>query len=163
MSYCTVDQVCSGCPPFRRNANGSVSDSEISSWIDQATVRIKSILLSRGIDTDALSAADELTDDQIKWLELMCEDYAASKLMTVLESASNSQSTEFASAAQRMKTFEEMLGQIEKGLYDRFFNPLASIVDVEGGLQGIGGAETDPTETPADRGENRAFSRADVY
>lgn len=159
MSYCTVDQVCSGCPPFRRNAAGSVSDDEITNWVDQATARIRSVLMSRGIDPDALT----LTDSQTNWLALMCEDYAASKLMTVLESASTSQGTEFASAAQRRKAFEDMMKQIEDGLFDRFFSADAAIIDTGAGFLGIGGAETDPTETTTDRGENRAFSRADVY
>lgn len=159
MGYCTVDQVCDGFPSFQRSQPGSISDDQIQSWIDQSSARIRGALMSRGIDPVTLT----LTTDQTNWLAGICEDCVAAKLVAALESMNTSQSAEDATAGQRRRVCESILQEIRDGLYDAFFNADAAIIDTDPGFAGIGGAETEVGETAADRGENRSFSKADVY
>jgi hypothetical protein len=159
MSYCTVDNLCAHFPQFKRAQTGSVSDAQIQAWIDGRKAQIRSALLSRGTDPDALV----LTTDQTAWLRTLNEDGAIGDLGDALEGTMTLQPGEYSLAAAHRKRFEMVLKEIQAGLHDAFFRSEAAHKEVRPQLGGIAGAETDTDSTPADRGENRSFGRGQVF
>jgi len=159
MSYCTVDDVASALPFFQRNQPGSISDAQIQGWIDDRKARIRAALLARGIDPDALT----LSTDQANWLRALNRDGAIADLYDALAGASHLQPSEAAIAGRHARAYEGLMAEVTQGLHDRLFSTLAKTLDIKPGLAGTGGAETRPGETADDRGENRSFSKDQVF
>lgn len=155
MGYCTVDDVCSAFPQFAREQAGSVSDAQIQGWIDDRKARIRSKLLARGIDPDALV----LDTDQAAFLKSLNRDGAIADLGTALLSTVTLQPGEYSVAAGHRKAFETVLAEIGQGVHDRLFTADAKTADVRPQFGGTAGAETDSEETPVDLGQNRFFGK----
>lgn len=150
--YCTVDDVASSLPFFQRNAPGSVSDNQIQGWIEDRKARIRSLLLKRGIDPDALT----LTADQAAFLRGLNRDGAIGDLGDALQSAVTLQPGEISLAQTHRSTYERVIKEIQQGFHDVLFAKQAV-------FGGTAGAETEPGETPEDRGENRSFGKDQVF
>ena len=158
MSYCTVDDVCTAFPRFVRNTANSIQDTQIQDWIDDRKAPIRSALYARGIDPDAMA----LTPDQANFLRALNRDGAIADLADALQGNVSLQAGEDAHAAQRRGSFERQVAEIKQGLYDKFFSQLARTVEIEPTFGGTAGGETDRS-TARDRGENKAFSKDQVF
>lgn len=151
-SYCTVDDVCSAFPQFQRQANGSISDTDIQRWIDEWKVTIRSEFLRRNFDPDTAT----LTQDQQAFLRLLNKNGAIADLGTALIATVTLQPGEHALAATRRDHVEFTLQEIREGVHDYLFN-IGTL------FGGIAGAETDPRQTPASVNQNRFFGRSQVF
>ena len=158
MSYCTVDDVCTAFPRFVRNAPNSIQDTQIQDWIDDRKARIRSALYARAIDPDAMA----LTPDQANFLRALNRDGAIADLGDALQGNVSLQAGEESHAGERRKSFERQISEIKQGLYDKFFSLLAKTVEIQPTLGGTAGGETDRS-TAFDRGENKAFSKDQVF
>lgn len=158
MSYCTVDDVCTAFPRFVRNVAGSIQDTQIQDWIDDRKARIRSALYARAIDPDAMT----LTADQANILRALNRDGAIADLGDALQGNVSLQPGEYSLASEHRKSFERQIAEIKQGLYDKFFSLLAKTVEIEPTLGGTAGGETDRS-TAFDRGENKAFSKNEVF
>jgi hypothetical protein len=159
MGYCTVDDICSAFPQFNRNAPGSISDDRILGWIEDRKARIRSAFLTRGTDPDTLPH----TPDQAAFLRSLNRDGAAADLADSLQSNVTLQPGEMSLGAMRRQAFERVIAEITKGQHDRLFRADARTADVAPQLGGTAGGETDPNETPADRGQNKAFGKGQMF
>ncbi len=158
MSYCTVDDVCTAFPRFVRNAPNSIQDTQIQDWIDDRKARIRSSLVARGIDPDAMP----LTPDQANFLRALNRDGAVADIGDALQGSVSLQAGEGSHAAERRKSFERQIVEIKQGLYDKFFSLAARTIEIEPTLGGTAGGETDRS-TACDRNENKAFSKDGEY
>jgi|SRR5208337_1611514 len=158
MSYCTVDDVCTAFPRFVRNSAGSIQDTQIQDWIDDRKARVRSALYARAIDPDEM----ELTPDQANFLRALNRDGAVADLGDALQGNVALQPGEYSQGAERRKSFERQIAEIKQGLYDKFFSQLARTVEIEPTLGGTAGGETDRS-TASDRGEDKAFSKNQVF
>jgi hypothetical protein len=159
MSYCTVDDVCTAFPRFVRNVAGSIQDTQIQGWIDDRKARIRGAFLERLLDPDAMT----LTPDQANILRALNRDGAIADLGDALQGNVSLQPGEYSLAGEHRKTFEKQIDEINKGLYDALFaNTIARHVEIEPLLGGVAGGETDRS-TAFDRGENKAFSKNEVF
>lgn len=154
MSYCQISDVCADFPRFVRDSPGSVQDSAIQSWIDNAAARIDAALINRGI----APAATTLTADQQNWLRSLNLDAAVGRMGLVLEAQVTLQPGEVSLAGQRLKQFETTLNEVRNGRYDWFFGLQSRLRDPNA----FAGADTDRS-TPRERGENRAFGVNEDY
>ncbi len=152
MGYCTVDDVGALFPDFKRNALGSVSDAQIQTWIDTRAARIRSTLLLRNIDPATLV----LTTDQANLLKIVNVDGAAADLADTLQLRIAVAGGEVALADAHRKTYERVLGEIARGIYDPLFGMPSRVVGNAGGDMPAG-------QTPADTGENKAFGKNVKY
>ena len=152
--FCQISDVCAEYPTFQRNAANSVSDAQIQNWINRGAARIKAAFFKKGIDLTqpTLPNGQALSFDQLNWLCELNEDYAASKLGSVLQSSVTLQPGEITIAGTRRKAFEAAIAGILKGDQDAYFGIGSSIAN------SFGGAETDKS-TPGERGENRFFGK----
>ena len=158
MSYCTVDDVCTAFPRFVRNAPNSIQDTQIQDWIDDRKARIRSAFYARNIDPDAMS----LTTDQANFLRALNRDGAIGDLGDALQGNLSLQPGEYSLAGSHRKSFELQIKEIKEGLYDKIFAAIARTVEIEPLLGGIAGGETDRS-TAQDRGENKPFSKDEVF
>lgn len=159
-AYCTIDDVTSSFPQFQRTAYGSIQDTEIQSWIDDRKSRIRSVLLARGFDPDAVT----LTGDQSKFLRALNRDGASADFGDALQSTITLQPGEYSVAAARRKSFELVIKEINQGLHDGLFQPDISRTTEVGSLfSGVGGAEVDPGQTPVTASQTRFFGRSQVF
>jgi hypothetical protein len=158
MSYCTVDDVCSAFPRFVRNAPNSIQDAQIQDWIDDRKARVRSALYARAIDPDVM----QLTPDQANFLRALNRDGAIADLGDALQGTVALQPGEYSLAAARRKSFEGQIREIKDGLYDKIFAVIARTVEIEPLLGGVAGGDTDRS-TAQDRGENKAFSKDEVF
>jgi hypothetical protein len=154
LGYCTVDNVASAFRFFQRNLDGSPSDSDIRSWIDDRKSRIRSALLRRGFDPD--NPPQALTTDQTNFLRSLNRDGAIADLGNALQSSLTLQPGEYSLASSHRKTYETVLTAISKGEHDFLFG-------LKPMFGGIAGAETDPRQTPASANQNRFFGRSQVF
>jgi len=159
-AYCTVLDVCTAFPQFQRASPGSIGDTDIQGWINDCKSRIRSALLTPGFETDTAT----LTTDQKRFLRGLNRDGAIADLGDSLTATITLQPGEISLAAARRKSFETVLKELMDGKHDRLFQPdIAATANVEPMMDGIAGAETDPIETPWDRGENRAFGKNQIF
>ena len=152
MGYCTVDDVASTLPFFKRGAAGSISDAQIQGWIDDRKARIRALLLKRGIDPDTLT----LTPDQSAFLRGLNRDGAIADLGDALQGSITLQSGEYSLAQAHRASFERTVKEIQEGFHDVLFSTPAVFL-------GTGGAETDKEQTPETRGENRSFGKNQTF
>jgi hypothetical protein len=152
MGYCTVADVVAVFPRFVRGVSGSISDEQIQNWIEMRAARIRSELLRRGLDPDAL----ELTTTQENFLRGLNVDGAAADLGVALQGTVTLQPGEYSLASAMRASFERVIKEIQTGVHDPLFGVGATFA-------GVGGAETTPGQTAEDRGENRAFSKDEVF
>ncbi|MGB9487667.1 MAG: hypothetical protein WCD04_16335 [Terriglobia bacterium] len=158
MSYCTVDDVCTAFPRFVRNAANSIQDTQIQDWIDDRKARIRSAFLARLIDPDTLA----LTVDAGNFLRALNRDGAIADLGDALQGDVTLQPGEYSLAGSHRQSFERQINEIKEGLYDALFSGLARHVEIEPLLGGTAGGETDRS-TASDRGEDKAFSKNQVF
>jgi hypothetical protein len=158
MAYCTVDDVCAAFPRFVRNAANSIQDTQIQDWIDDRKSRIRAAFFARKIDPDAMT----LTSDQANFLRALNRDGAIADLGNALQGNIALQPGEYSLAGARRKSFELQIQEIKEGLYDKLFSAIARSVEIAPLLGGIAGGETDRS-TAVDRGENKVFSKDEVF
>ncbi len=158
-SYCTVDDVCDAFPQFVRAQTGSISDAQIQKWIDGRKSRIRSVLLKRKIDPDALA----LSTDQSNFLKDLNRDGALGDLGDALQGTMSMQAGEYVLTASHRKTYELVLKEIQQGLHDALFVTTAAHASTNPSLGGIAGAETDNTQPSPDPSSNRAFGKSQVF
>lgn len=151
MGYCIVDDVASAFPRFVRNAAGSISDAQIQGWIDDHAARIRSTLLLRGIDPATMT----LTTDQSNFLRSLNRDAAIAELGSALEGNVALQPGEYSLAAARRRSYEQVLADVKKAVYDPMFGQTSRVV-------GTAGASTDKS-TPEERSENRSFGKNQIF
>ena len=154
MSYCTVDQVCSEFPRFQRGQEGSVSDAQILDWLTGYAARIDSALAERGIVVADLV----LTAAQSAWLAALNQDAGVGKLGVALQGNVTMQPGEYSLAAARLRQYEKILAGIKDGTYDKFWG-----IATTSKFGGVAGGETTPGETAEDRGENKDFSKGQLF
>lgn len=165
--YCTIADVVACYPQFARARQASISDLQIQGWINNRKSQIRSALLTRGFDPDA-PPNGSLDTDQTNFLKSLNIDGTASDFGDALTSVLTLQPGEVSVADQRRKSFNSTMKDINNAMHDRLFQAgpkgnVARTRDVRPLAGGIGGAETDPSVSPADRGENRAFWKNKVY
>lgn len=154
MGYCTVADVCSSFPQFKREQIGSITDAQIQDWIDDRKARIRSALLTRGFDPDTPA----VTGDAARFLLSLNKDGAIADLGDALQGTMTLQPGEYSLPAERRKSYERVMKELVQGFHDNLFQPVISrTTDVTPLTRGIGGAETDPTQTPRVTGKNRKF------
>lgn len=152
--YCSVADVCKAFPPFKREAVGNIADSDIQVWIDGRKARIRSALLSRGVDPDAPA----VTGDALVFVRALNLDGAIADLGDSLQNTMTLQPGESSLPGARRKSYETVLKEIMDGVHDSLFQPAtAKTAEVRSQFGGIGGGETDLETTPASRSENRIF------
>lgn len=150
-SYCSVKDVVTPYPSFVINDSGDIQQTDIQGWIDQRKSRIRSALLTRGFDPDAV----ELNEDQANFLRSLNTDGAVADLGDALQNRVSLQGTEAAVPGSRRKIFETVIKELMDGKHDVLFqNGAARIVDVTPLFKGVGGAETSPSDTPPVLGTN---------
>ena len=159
MAYCTVDDVASAFPAFKRNASGSITDAQIQGWIDDRKARIRSTFLARGIDPDALT----LTADQTSFLRGLNRDGAIADVGDALQAGLTLQPGEYSLADAHRKSFERTLDEIKRSIHDRLFSTLAKTTEIKPAFGGTAGADTLQGQTPEDRDENRSFGKNQVF
>jgi hypothetical protein len=167
MSYCTVGDVCSAFPRFVRGQSGSISDSQIESWCEDASTLIHAGFYQRGLDTDSLShplvsnpsQATPVTD-QPQVLRELSVPYPIWKLGSAIWATLTP--TEQALARSNYDLWAKTLKKIGDGVYDKLFYLYARTVDIQPAFAGVGGAETDrsPQVVPPD---NRAFTKELIW
>ncbi len=152
MGYCTVDDVMAAFPRFVRNAPGSITDAQVQAWIEQRAARIRSVLLMRNIDPDAMT----LSASQANLLKALNVDGTLADLAGALQATITTQTGELSLAEAHRTTYERVLGEIKRGVYDILFGTVSRVA-------GTAGAETDAALTPEDAGENRSFGKNVKY
>jgi hypothetical protein len=150
--YCTIGQVCSAFPFFRRDQGGSIGDSDIQGWIDDRKARIRSAFLTRGFDPDN-PPNPPLTQDQAAFLRALNRDGAIADLGDALQGQNSLQPGEYSVPKAHRESYENVLKEITKAGHDAMFNtgPLGNIArtqDVTPQFLGIAGGATSPCDTP---------------
>jgi hypothetical protein len=152
MGYCTVDEVTTAFPQFTRNAQGSIQDATIQSWIDDAASRIDAALAARGVHRELL-----VGQEQVDFLRSTNRSAGICDLALALQETSTLQPGESALADLHCKRFEDTLKAILDGKYDNLLRPVDATVGLVGrGVDGYAGAEA-PTQVPLNDAWNRAF------
>lgn len=154
-SYCSVDDVCTAFPQFKREEHASIKDNDIQGWIDQRKARIRSVLLSRQkFDPDAV----QLTVDQANFLRGLNVDGVIADLADAMAQTITLQPGETLLSASHRKTYEAVLKEIQNGLHDVLFQQaIARSQDVQPLFGGIGGAEMPRHQTPGSAHQTRYF------
>ncbi len=167
MSYCTPADVRGVFPSFQANQSGSVSDTTLQTWLDDAKAEIRARFLRRNIDPDA-TATDP---DQTNILRKLNLESGVRDLAHVLEySWSKGNMEGFGDGTIRSplgaKRFSDgRFDAITKGEYDALFlnNSTTTAVrhiDVEPQMQDIvAGGDQDPNSGPLTTGQDIYFSK----
>jgi hypothetical protein len=156
--YCTVDDVTSAFPQFKRNAPGSIQDPTIQGWIEDHASRIDAALAARGVEGTLTGVG------QVAFLKGLNRSCAIADLGVALQETATLQPGESSLADHHCKRCDDALEAILAGHYDKLLLPETAVTaNVGRGVDGIAGAETDPDSTPRSRGENRAFGKNQVF
>jgi hypothetical protein len=140
--------------------NQNPSDAQIQAWIDNQSARITALATARGYILVNLATANPQANSL---LALVNETGAAADLGDSLFAlmGPDSSPSGWANPNTLRKSYEAMLAELSKGVYDKLFVALAKTGDVYPALGGTAGQETDPTD-PEDE-LNVAFRKNDVY
>lgn len=161
--YCTIADVCSSFPQFVRQQTGSISDTQIQEWIDDRKARIRSALLTRGFDPD-VATVPVIDPDATRFLLSLNKDGAIADLGDALQGTMTLQPGEYSLPAERRKSYERVMKELVQGFHDNLFQPVISrTADVTPLLRGVGGAETDTVRQVRRAGNNRFFSKNDIF
>jgi hypothetical protein len=163
MSFTTIDAVAAHYPGFLRGvANQNPSDAEIQAWIENHAARITALAAGRGYDLTSLSTANP---SAYAVLALLNEAGAAADLgdalFSLLGPGAAAAAGGWANPNTLRKSFENMMGELGKGTYDKLFIATARTGDVYPQLGGTAGQETDPEDPEQD--SNLAFRKNDIY
>ncbi|HEV2349020.1 MAG TPA: hypothetical protein VG028_04140 [Terriglobia bacterium] len=161
MGFTSIDAVAAHYPGFQRGVtNQNPSDTQIQAWIENQSARITALALARGFALTGLSASNP---QAYALLALINEVGAAADLGDALFSMIGPESSPqgWANPNTLRRAYENMVAELNRGDYDKLFNPLARTGDVFPSLGGTAGQETDPTDAEDD--SNLSFRKGDVY
>ncbi|HZP03139.1 MAG TPA: hypothetical protein VFD30_23020 [Terriglobia bacterium] len=161
MSFTTIDAVAAHFPGFQRGVPGqNPSDAQIQAWIDSQAARISALALSRGYTLDNLATTNPTANAM---LALINELGAAADLGDALFSLLGPEAAAqgWAQPATLRRSFENTLGELERGAYDKLFIPAARTGDVFPAFGGVAGQETDRNDPETDL--NVSFKKDDVF
>lgn len=170
MAYATVEDIAAMFPRMVRNQDGSVQDSTISLWLDDAAGVIHSAFYSRGLEINNLShplisdpTATTPILDQPKILRGINIAYATWKTAEVIWNAITP--AEQAMARGQYNFWQTSLKNISSGSFDKLFYIGARTVDIFPAFGGVGGAEIDgtPSTAPIDDSTTRAFFKNQIF
>jgi len=159
--FTTIAAVAAHYPGFQRGSSTqNPSDAQIQTWINNQAARITALATARGY---ALANLNVNNPTAYTLLALGNELGAAADLGDALFSmiGPDGPPQGWANPNALRKSYENMLGELDRGSYDKLFNTLARTGDVFPELGGIAGQETDPTDPETD--SNLSFRKADVY
>ena len=169
MAYATPADVEAMFPRFVPNSPGGVQDSQIMSWLEDASGQVHAIFYSRGIDCNSLSnpivGQPTLTTpvyDQAAILRDMVRAYGSWKLGQAIWNTLSP--AEQALARGQYDRWNTQLKSIQAGIYDKLFFIGAATIDIFPQFEGVGGAEvpyTSPYTPP--NGSNRYFWKDQRY
>jgi len=143
MSFTRIDAVAAHYPGFQRGvANQNPSDAQIQAWIEAASARITALGVGRGYELDGLAATNP---QAFALLGLLNELGAAADLGEALFSllGPDASPTGWANPNSLRRSYENMLGELSRGTYDKLFVPTARTGDVYPAFGGTAGQEQD--------------------
>lgn len=161
MAFTTIDAVAAHFPGFQRGvANQNPADAQVQAWIENHSARITALTAGRGYDLTSLSTANP---QAFAVLALINEVGAAADLGDALFSLLGPDASPqgWANPNALRKSYENMLGELGRGTYDKLFIPEARTADAFPSLGGTAGQETDPADPEDD--SNLSFRKNDVF
>ncbi|MBI1941033.1 MAG: hypothetical protein HYS33_05960 [Acidobacteria bacterium] len=159
MSFTTIDAVAAHYPGFQRGvANQNPADAQIQAWIESQSARITALSTGRGYTLDGLATNNP---QAYSLLSLMNEVGAAADLGEALFSLLGPEASPqgWANPNNLRRSYENMLGELGRGTYDKLFIAGARTGDAYPALGGVAGQETDLD----DEDSNAAFKKDDVF